>query len=247
MRHGILGSVMTAAHSDRPVPDIDRRGLRDRVYDRILDTLLSSEMEPGARLSIDTLAKQLKVSPTPVREAMVQLERTGLVTREALKGYRVAPPLGREQLDELFEARIMLEVEAARLAAPRAASFLPALREAHEHHHTMGERVTKAMMSGDIPIRTIHDYFDADNAFHLVILNAARNRYVQDMYANLGALTHRMRQTIILGTNDVTEAAAEHQLIVGAFASGDPTAPVDALRTHIRSVRARSLSDAPSP
>ena len=54
---------MTVGLPDRSVPDIDRRGLRDRVYDRILDILLSSEMEPGARLSIDTLAKQLKVSP----------------------------------------------------------------------------------------------------------------------------------------------------------------------------------------
>lgn len=237
--------MMTAAQPDRSIPDIDRRGLRDRVYDRILDILLSSEMAPGARLSIDTLAKQLKVSPTPVREAMVQLERTGLVTREALKGYRVAPPLGPEQLEELFEARIMLEVEAARLAAPRAASLLPALREAHEHHHDMGERITAAMLSGDVPIRTVHDYFDADNAFHRVILDASGNRYVQDMYANLGALTHRMRQAVIRGTSDVSEAAAEHAAILDAFASGDTDAPVRALRAHIEGVRARSLNDSP--
>jgi DNA-binding GntR family transcriptional regulator len=236
---------MTVGLPDRSVPDIDRRGLRDRVYDRILDILLSSEMEPGARLSIDTLAKQLKVSPTPVREAMVQLERTGLVTREALKGYRVAPPLGPAQLDELFEARIMLEVEAARLAAPRAASFLPALRDAHEHHHEMGERVAEAMARGSVPIRTIHDYFDADNAFHRVILDAAGNRYVQDMYDNLGALTHRMRQAVIRGTSDVSEAAIEHGAILAAFAGSDPHAPVAALRAHIQGVRARSLSDSP--
>lgn len=222
---------------------IDRRGLRDRVHDRILDILLSSSMEPGARLSIDTLAKQLKVSPTPVREAMVQLERTGLVTRQALKGYRVAPPLGREQLDELFEARIMLELEAARLAAPRAASFLPALRRAHEHHHEMGERVTAAMMRGSVPVRTIHDYFDADAAFHTVILDAAGNRYIRDMYGNLGALTHRMRQAVIRGTSDVAEAATEHGAILEAFAGGDDATPVNALRAHIEGVRSRSLND----
>lgn len=234
---------MTDGADGQPIPEIDRRGLRDRVHDRILDILLSSSMEPGARLSIDTLARQLKVSPTPVREAMVQLERTGLVTREALKGYRVAPPLGREQLDELFEARIMLELEAARLAAPRAASFLPALQRVHEHHHEMGERVTKAMMSGTVPVRTIHDYFDADAAFHTVILDAAANRYVSDMYANLGALTHRMRQAVIRGTSDVAEAATEHAAILDAFAGGDEAAPVVALRAHIEGVRSRSLDD----
>ena len=67
---------------------IERRGLRDHVYDHILQLLLSGDAAPGERLSIDTIARQLDVSPTPVREAMVQLERTGLVTREALKGYR---------------------------------------------------------------------------------------------------------------------------------------------------------------
>ena len=82
---------------------IERRGLRDHVYERILQLLLSGEAAPGARLSIDTIARQLNVSPTPVREAMVQLERTGLVTREALKGYRVAPPLGLAQLQELHQ------------------------------------------------------------------------------------------------------------------------------------------------
>src|SRR5690606_5880841 len=85
------GRAMTAQLPLR-VGDLERRGLRDRVYDLILEMLLEGDVEPGSRLSIDTLAKQLDVSPTPVREAMVQLERTGLVTREVLKGYRVAPP-----------------------------------------------------------------------------------------------------------------------------------------------------------
>ena len=97
---------------------IERRGLRDHVYERILQLLLSGEAVPGRRLSIDTIARQLEVKQTPVREALVQLERTGLVTREALRGYRVAPPLGLDQLRELFDARIMLETHATRLATP---------------------------------------------------------------------------------------------------------------------------------
>src|SRR5690606_32939295 len=113
---------------------IERRGLRDRVYERVLQLLLSGEVAPGARLSIDTLARQLDVSPTPVREAMVHLERTGLVTREALKGYRVAPPLGAAQLRELFDARLILETEAARMATPAGAVMLDELRAAEEEH-----------------------------------------------------------------------------------------------------------------
>ncbi len=96
---------------------ITQLGLRDRVYDRVLEFLMGHDVEPGMRLSIDGLARTLGVSPTPVREALVQLERTGLVTREANKGYRVAPPLAGDQLEALFDARLIVESGAVELAA----------------------------------------------------------------------------------------------------------------------------------
>ncbi|MFE5670150.1 GntR family transcriptional regulator [Agromyces sp. NPDC056523] len=230
----------------RGVGELERRGLRDRVYDRILEMLLEGEVEPGARLSIDTLARQLDVSPTPVREAMVQLERTGLVTREALRGYRVAPPLQGEQLAELFDARQMLEVEAARLAAEHADELLPPLRKALEHHARESERIVARLDQGSVPLSLTRAYFDSDLEFHRTIFAASGNRYIQEMYDALGALTHRMRQAIIRGPRDVHEAAVEHRALVDAFASGDSDAAVQAMRRHIENVRARSVGDTDS-
>lgn len=225
------------------IGELERRGLRDRVYDLILEMLLENEVEPGSRLSIDTLAKQLDVSPTPVREAMVQLERTGLVTREALKGYRVAPPLGPAQLSELFDARLMLEVGATRLATLHADRLLPALRAAHAHHEASAAVVIEAMRSGEGAVRATQDYFAADAAFHRVILDAASNRYLISMHDDLGALTHRLRQAVIRGVNDVDEAHAEHAAILAAFESETRDAPPEAMRAHIEGVRARSLRE----
>jgi DNA-binding GntR family transcriptional regulator len=230
----------------RGVGELERRGLRDRVYDRILEMLLEGEVEPGARLSIDTLARQLDVSPTPVREAMVQLERTGLVTREALRGYRVAPPLEGEQLAELFDARLMLEVEAARLASRHVDALLPSLRQALEHHARESERIVERLDQGSVPLSLTRAYFDSDLEFHREIFAASGNRYIQEMYDSLGALTHRMRQAIIRGPRDVHEAAVEHRAIVDAFASGDADAAVLAMRRHIENVRARSVGDTAS-
>ncbi|WP_448002494.1 GntR family transcriptional regulator [Agromyces bauzanensis] len=227
----------------RGVGELERRGLRDRVYDRILEMLLEGEVEPGTRLSIDTLARQLDVSPTPVREAMVQLERTGLVTREALRGYRVAPPLEGEQLAELFDARLMLEVEAARLAARHIDTLLLPLRTALEHHARESERIVERLDRGGVPLALTRAYFDSDLEFHRTIFAASGNRYIQEMYDSLGALTHRMRQAVIRGPRDVHEAAVEHRAIVDAFASGDADAAVQAMRRHIESVRARSVDD----
>jgi DNA-binding GntR family transcriptional regulator len=235
---------MTTQLPFRGVRELERRGLRDRVYDLILELLLEGDVEPGSRLSIDTLAKQLDVSPTPVREAMVQLERTGLVTREALKGYRVAPPLGPEQLAELFDARLMLEVEATRLAAPKAAQLLERLRLAHERHQECAERIVEAMDAGaDVPVRTTAEYFDADSAFHRAIFEAAGNRYLISMHDDLGAMTHRLRQAVLRGTSDVREAHAEHARVLEALERGDADAATAAMRAHIQGVRTRSVRD----
>ncbi|MGO1956499.1 GntR family transcriptional regulator [Microbacterium sp. JB110] len=223
--------------------DISRRALRDEVYDRILQMLLAGELLPGERVSIDTMARELKVSPTPVREAMVHLERTGLVTREALKGYRVAPPLDAVQLGELFDARLPLEVAAARLAAQHGGDRLAAdLTAAQAKHTRMTESVLSAHRDGrGVPLNLTQRYFDADHAVHLVLFERANNRYLTGMYEDLGALTHRMRQAALRGPEDVREAVSEHEAIVTAFADG-AEAGIAALVAHIENVRGRSLS-----
>jgi DNA-binding GntR family transcriptional regulator len=220
---------------------IERRGLRDHVYERILQLLLSGDVPPGARLSIDTIARQLQVSPTPVREAMVQLERTGLVTREALKGYRVAPPLDAGQLAELFEARLMLETTATRLATPAGPDMLAELRAAEDRHRRAGHDVIERMRGGIPDVALTTAYFALDAAFHDVVLAHCGNHYIREMSSSLGAQLHRMRQSFEHGVTDVREAIAEHEAIVDAFAGGDPAAPEAAMRRHIEQVRARSL------
>ena len=131
---------------------LERRGLRDRVYDLVLDMLMSSSVEPGTRLSIDAIARDLNVSPTPVREALVQLERTGLVTRVAHKGYRVAPPIADGQLEALFEARLVLESGATAPAAIHADVLAPILERALNEHVEMTGRVHDAAAAGHIPV-----------------------------------------------------------------------------------------------
>lgn len=220
---------------------IERRGLRDRVYDRVLELLLSGEVEPGARLSIETIARQLSVSPTPVREAMVQLERTGLVNREALKGYRVAPPLTEAQLNELTEARIMLESTAARLATPADESLLSELDVALDAHRKAGEHLLKVTADGNGDLSDTTEYFARDVDFHRIIFRHCGNRYLHDMSETLGGQLHRMRQSALYGAIDVTEALSEHEAILAAFQSSDPEAPARAMKHHIEQVGMRSL------
>ncbi len=223
---------------------LSRRGLREHVYDSVLDMLLRGETTPGTRLSIDTIARQLDVSPTPVREALVQLERTGLVTRQARKGYRVAPPLGPDQLLELFEAREMLEGTAIRLAAPSAHDFLPELRQAQERHRRSGEAVIEALDAGVKNVALTTEYYARDQEFHDIIISRSGNRYLLDISHSLGALVHRLRSTVHRGVTDVRDAIVEHEVIIEALATEDPGAATEAMRSHVQKVRERALGDA---
>ncbi|MDQ1012841.1 DNA-binding GntR family transcriptional regulator [Streptomyces sp. V4I23] len=234
--------------SDKPrprTPVVPRRALRDGVYDAILEKLLDGSAPPGSSLGIDPLARELEVSPTPVREALVQLEHTGLVTRTALKGYRVAPPLSPGQLAELMDMRCILETAAVERALPHADDLVPELQAAHARHVLAAHRVRKLRGAEGRPadFADLRDYFTADWEFHLTIIRAAGNRFLTQSVESLGAHVHRLRQTADHGTMDLEQAVGEHAAILAAFASGDPEQPVAAMRDHLEAVARRVSAD----
>lgn len=224
-------------------PLLPRRGLRDDVYDQVLDMLVSPGLPPGSRLSIDTVARELHVSPTPVREALVQLERTGLVTREIHKGYRVSPPISDGQLEALFDTRSILEGGAAELAARDAQELVPLLADALAEHRAAAERLQRAAEHGDMPVTLLRDYFTVDWAFHRLIFQSTHNPFLIDMSESISTRIHRMRQTAATGVSDAGYAVEEHARIAAALAEG-PRAAGDAMRDHIERTRVRSRTDA---
>ncbi|WP_435112264.1 GntR family transcriptional regulator, partial [Nocardiopsis synnemataformans] len=222
-------------------PVVARRALRDGVYDAILEKLLDGTAPPGSALGIDSLARELRVSPTPVREALVQLEHTGLVSRVALKGYRVAPPLSAEQLRELFDMRSILETAAAERAAAHADELVPELRVAHAQHVLAAHRVRQRRSSDTSPpdFADLREYFAADWEFHLTIIRAADNRFLTQSAESLSAHVHRLRQTADHGTMDMEQAIEEHSAILTAVESGDPERLRTAMRDHLAAVAHR--------
>src|ERR1700730_17239323 len=86
-----------------------RAVLADEIYEILKSRLMDNIVEPGARLSIDGLSRDLKVSPTPIREALARLESDGLVAKRAHVGYTVAPLIDARAFDELFRMRLLLE------------------------------------------------------------------------------------------------------------------------------------------
>jgi DNA-binding GntR family transcriptional regulator len=226
-------------------PQLARKVLRDDVHDALLEMLMTQQLAPGQSLSIDSLARQLGVSPTPVREALVELEHTGLVTRAALKGYTVTSPLSERQMGELIDARQVIELAAVERALG-AKDIVATLKAVHAEHEAVIRRygLDGPTAPGAATQEQILEYFRADWAFHEAIIRACGNRFIQQMASILGANVHRMRQTMDVGLTDAMNALHEHGDIVAAFETGDPAAAVDAMRRHLDLVSGRARAEA---
>lgn len=223
---------------------INRRALRDGVFSRLVEMLLGHQFAPGESLNIDRLAQEFGVSPTPVREALVQLEHTGLVSRVALRGYRVAAPLTPAEIGQLNDARLIVELGALEIALREPESLKPHLEATHAHHLETVEAIRSAPPATTAErIAAYREYFDADWAFHLAIMRHANNRFIVQMADSLGSHVHRMRQTVELGLNDMNEATLEHGRVLKALQDDDLDQVRAALRAHLEAVRSRSLAD----
>src|SRR5690349_25023786 len=99
---------------DARIRPLKRSTLGEDVYAALHTLIMEHTLAPGDRLNIDALARQLAVSPTPVRESLARLESDGLVRKRPLAGYAVSPRLTRDEFTEMFDMRLLLEPAAAR-------------------------------------------------------------------------------------------------------------------------------------
>ncbi|MGO4592178.1 GntR family transcriptional regulator [Leifsonia sp. 2TAF2] len=218
-----------------------RRALADDVYDAVLGLLMDQVIEPGSRASIDGIARQLNVSPTPVREALARLESEGLVVKKALKGYTATPLLDAAGLEQLFEMRRLLEPYAAHRAATELDDgTLGRLEQLCDGMRRSG----RATQSGDDRFEDYKEFAEQDAEFHRLIAEHAGNALLGDAIGRLRAHTHQYR--IYFRHGVVDETSEEHRAVLRALSAHDPDGAERAMREHIDRSHARisaSLSE----
>ena len=159
--------------------------LGDEVYSAIFSRIMALDIMPGTRISVDALARQLSVSPTPIREALARLESEGLVVKTHLVGYSAAPQLNASQFDELYQLRLLLEPFAARRAAQHLSDAVIDQLEA-----LGGEMGALALREGR---EAYAQFAQLDMAFHDQIAAGAGNGLVADALARLHTHVHLFR------------------------------------------------------
>ena len=157
----------------------------------------------------------------PIREALMRLEREGLVEVEAYKGTRVAP-MSVEDLVELFSMRAVLEGHAVRLAGANEGSRLA------DHLDQINHRIERAAT-----IRDYSELSDANWEFHRFILRSARNSHLSRLLEDTWMKCSRYRAGFRLIAGREKAVKMEHDRIIAAIRAGDGAAMEDACRAHI--------------
>lgn len=189
------------------------------AYERIISEIRSGKLRPGDRLTETDLASQFKISRTPVREALRQLEADGLVAHTPRIGASIRI-LDHTEISELYDMRAVLEGTAARFAA-RAASDVE-LAE-------LG--AINGAMESTKDAQALHLL---NEQFHGTLLNAARNRFL------VKAVRAIHKTLFILGPSTMAEDARavaaykEHADILDALKRRDPEMAEAAMRAHIQ-------------
>lgn len=215
---------------------VSRQILGDAVFEALKKMVMDHDRAPGEHLNIDDLARTLEVSPTPVREALARLEAEGLVAKRPLSGYSVAPLLDPARLDQLFEARRLLELPTARLAAERASKaqvaelvrLVAAMRRDGSGHRYEEYR----------------EFANDDGRFHAMLAEAARNEVIADVLARLHFHWHLFR--IHFGGAVAADTISEHEAIVEALAHHDGDAAALAMGDHLQRSHDRVIGSDPT-
>jgi DNA-binding GntR family transcriptional regulator len=196
------------------------QGFVDEVYELIRADIMSLRIPPDTRISIDELARQIGVSQTPIREALSRLEAVGLVTKRHFAGYCSAPQITRQQLDELYELRLLLEPYAARCAATRMSDA--ELARVAELAHSMQPGGT----------RTSYGRFaDQDSDLHDLIALGSGNHLIREALSRLHTHLHIFR--LRFHSEVTTEAHVEHERLVAALTARKAEEAEAAMRLHI--------------
>ena len=202
-------------------------GTGSSVVERLRSDITSGYFNPGERINEADVSLRYGVSRTPVREAIRQLERDGLVTVQRYRGATVVK-LGSRQVAELFETREAIEGMAARLAAVRMdkAMSRDALAQLASHREAL-ER--GAMIRPPIDL-------------HHIVLHACKNAFLVATMERLSDLLATLRAESVRVSARRRQSSEEHLAIASCLVERDPEGAEVAMRTHIRSVCANVLA-----
>lgn len=217
---------------------VKRTSVGEAVIAEVRDAIARGDLKPGDQLPPEReLAASLGVSRLAMREGLKVLEAMGLVEARQGEGTFVSRPKAQTMYDplvahmldsaellELIEARTVLEVEMAGLAARRASA-------AHLEKLAAALATMAAQMAGG------SDYLAADLEFHETVMAAAGNRILSHVFANIHDLINHVQARTRTVPGSGERALASHRQILEAISAHSEAAARRAMRAHMKNVQ----------
>lgn len=208
-----------------PLEPLSVPSLRDRAREAIRAGIVAGEIGSGATVSVRSLAASLGVSATPVREAVLDLAKAGLLLPVKNKGFRV-PTLSDAELQDIVELRLLLEVPmmgrlAGRLTRPRI-----------EHYRRLCRAIEAAASAGDAV-----EFLAVDREFHLSLLGELGNERLVEMVALLRDQARLYGVLHLAEEQQLAESGAEHGALLDAIVDGDAARVRRLMTKHLRHTR----------
>ena len=198
---------------------------QQRAYEYILGKILSMEYNPGDQITDSKIAKELKISRTPVREGIQLLENEGLLIPGPRRGWRVYS-LTIKDIEDIFD----LKCEIEGLMAGRAA-------EDPDEHHRDALRELLHKMKNACENSDVEKWTAIDSSLHHLIYVMAQNDRAEKIINNLNNQWHRLRKGYINLQGNLCEATFEHEKIVQAIEGKNPMEAEKAMHEHLNSLR----------
>jgi DNA-binding GntR family transcriptional regulator len=206
--------------------------LVDIAYQSLVEAIVNQVFAPGTQINIDMLARELNMSNTPMREALMRMTGEGFIEQRANKGFVVTNFLNQEQLRNLFTVRHLLETHALSTGKITA-------KDIEELDHLAQQMKT----AGDgLVYQDFKDFLQQDHLLHRKIVSLSENEFLVNSWENLNVHLHLSRLYTGIGLFDRNNSTVEHLDIVRALQANDPEQAVSLLSKHIRDVETRLVA-----
>lgn len=199
------------------------QSLAERIYAQLKDDIFEFRLMPGDRFSEGEVAERVAASRTPVRQALHRLQREGFLEVRFRSGWQVRP-LDFAHFDELYELRVVLELEAVRRLCQRPNDEQPAALQALER--TWLVRQEARLQDGAAVSRL-------DEAFHCQLLEAAGNREMARVHREVSEKIRILRRLDFTQAQRIELTYAEHGQILEAILTRRLEEAQQLLKSHI--------------
>lgn len=213
---------------------INHANIRDDVYELLRRGILGHDYPPGYRFDLNDLSARLRVSRTPVKEALHRLETEGLVTIYPRRGTYVTT-LDPQEIADGYGVRLALERYAAESIARNTT-------DADVARLWADRREMRALLDAPDFAAVVNDYISLDQSFHVDIVDLSRNRRLVDIYRTVGGPLHMARILSRFTVGDYLKfTEPEHDAIMAAIERRDAIALADAMTAHVERAKRRIL------